>query len=176
MNRSIYNFFEDVITTRLSEVKYVGLFRNQFTNVGKDRPIDYPAILVQIDPLTFKQLQGCVQTSKMSVTLHVGMQIVNNIERGDKTVDNSWDYLDLMDRVWDAFDGINSFEEFSGSTADNVDINNMYRTTQNIDVNLKSIWYSKVTFEFQMQVCHTESTWVDHTLDEMNVSYSGITF
>lgn len=179
MNKSIYKIVEKNIS-QISEIKYFGLFRNQFTNVTNEREINYPAVLLEIKPITFKQQLMYNQDAVVNITLHIGMQIVNNIEKGDKMLDNSLNMIQLMDRIYEYMDGIRYDDIIStGTTETHVSIGSFTRTSQDQIMNLKSIWYGKVSYSFPMVVAHNSGLLTQFTPTGMTlstVSFSGATF
>lgn len=171
MNKTIFNIVNKTITDKLPEVKYFGLYRNQFMNVLKEREIDYPAILLEIKPITFNQQLMYNQDSEVTITLHVGMQIVNNVERGDKTLDNSLQMLELMDRVHEVFDGIRSDNtDLSGVTESHIRVGIFTRSIQEQLTNVKSIWVGKVSYTFPLVVAHNSGLFTTFIPNEIITS------
>lgn len=158
MNKSIFNFINDIITNELTEVKYVGLYRNQFLNIQKERPIDFPAILLEIPPINFEQYPGYIQQADVDLIFHVGMQVISNIERGDKKLDNSFEYLALLDRIYEVFDGMSDDSTYSGSTASNITLNTFTRINQQLNIPNSSLWYSKIIYRTRIVIEHTTGT------------------
>lgn len=173
MNTSIFNFINDVVTNELPEIKYVGLFRNQFMNQSKERPINYPALLIEIPSVDFEQNTGYSQFADVNIIFHIGMQVINNIERGDKMVDNSLHYIELVDRIWNVFDGISDGEDtYKNSTKDYITLNQFVRTNQILNqTTANSIWYSKTTYRTRVYMEHYENGGIDIVLSGTTINY-----
>lgn len=170
MNKSIYNICEHIIN-QLPQVKYFGLYRNQFNNSNKDREINYPAVLLEIKPIVFNQQLGYNQDATVTISLHVGMQVVNNIEKGDKKLDNSLDMIELIDDIHDVFDGFNGLE-YSGITESHVSIGEFTRLMQSSLTNNKSIWIGKIDYTFKIVVAHKTQSTTTINLDSITVETS----
>lgn len=151
MNQSIYNLVQKVITDKLPQVKYFGLYRNQFNKNTTDREINYPAVLLQIQPVNFNQQLNWNQDAVCNIVLHIGMEIVNNLEKGDKMIDKSVDLLELVDDINEVFDGLIG-QEYSGTTESHVLIGEFSRVSQNIITNIKSIYIQQVTYSFPIVI------------------------
>jgi len=178
MNKSIYKIVEKCINT-IPEIKYFGLYRNQFLNDINEREINYPAVLLEIKPFTFKQQLYYNQDTIVSISLHIGMNIVNNIESRDKMLDNSLTMLNIMDKIHEYIDGITSYDTFySGMTESYVKIGNFTRTSQDQITNVKGLWYGKVTYSFPLVVAHSTGLLTTFSPTGMTIttqSYSGMT-
>lgn len=177
MNKSIYKLVEKVITEKLPQVKYFGLYRNQFFNSSGDREIPYPAVLLEIKPITFNQQLFYNQDSIVNITLHIGMNIVNNIERGDKMLDNSLSIIELMDDIHEYLDGIRYDDsQYSGTTETHISIGNFTRSSQDQISHLKGLWYGKISYSFPMVYAHKTGVLTQFIPTGITIFDSGMTF
>jgi len=104
----IYKTLEYFITQRVPEIKYVSLYNNQFNNIEINRPINYPAVLIEILPIQFNDLLHNVQYSPVSVNIHLGTEIYNSFDRGDNNQTRSFEHLSLLDKLYIGLNRANS--------------------------------------------------------------------
>lgn len=101
MIKTIYNSIDYLLKTNLKGIKYIGLYRNQF-KVQTERPILFPAVLVEINGNNFNQQGQGVLHGDIQFTLHVAVEANIAIERGEKLLDAGLTHLSLIDEIKDA--------------------------------------------------------------------------
>jgi len=104
----IYKSLQYFITQRIPEIKYISLYNNQFNNSQTNRPIPYPAVLIEILPITFQNLANQMQYAEVNINLHFGTEIYNGFDRNDAMQDRSLEHLSLLDKLYVGLNRVNS--------------------------------------------------------------------
>jgi len=153
MIKSIYNLVNAIIKDKLPDIKYFSLFRDQFNLEKISRTINYPAILLEVLPHKFQKMASeRVQRSDITIKLHVGVQLFNSLDNDDILIDESVEFMEILDKIYDAFEGESSMNVYSGVTNSNILIGYFNRIEQNISVAHNSIYYGTIDFIFPIGV------------------------
>ena len=158
MIKSIYNLFKNNILEKIEEIKYVGLFVDQFNREKTSRVINYPAILIEILPFQLENLLGNTQHSIVSVKLHVATQLFNTQDYDDSMIDESVEFLSIIDKIKDKLTNLSSF-------ADPIFVDNKYivigvTDCNNIEINIphENLYYCNLTFKTSVGIGLKEDT------------------
>lgn len=104
----IYSFFEYYISNNIPEIKNIGLYFNQL-EAGSDSK-SVPRILIEIQPVANNQLLAGLRECVLDLTLHIYIEMFNNIEYKSELRQKNLDYLNTLDLIINKLSTISSFK------------------------------------------------------------------
>ena len=109
MISSIYKSLQYFITDRISEIKYISLYNDQFNQPLENRALPMPAVLIEILPINFENLLRQVQYAEVDINIHFGTEIYSGFDRDDAKQDSSLNHLILLDKLYVGLNNVNSY-------------------------------------------------------------------
>ena len=98
----------------VEEIKVVDLFRNQFEQSEKNHPMDYPAVLLQFDNMTFDDYPAGVQLCNCTLNLFLACEKYADFGNYSEDEEEALKIFDLHDKVYAKLQG------FAGASANTV--------------------------------------------------------
>lgn len=147
-----YKFFEHYLTNYADGIKSVDLFFNQFESqaTGATDGRANPRVLVLInefEPLELTRIGG-VQNWVGTVTLFIGIDIINSFYSGSELQENNLQYLNLLDQIYIQLSGISSYNLPDELKEDAYRIYQVERSRVALAVNEGPIKVSQIDFTF----------------------------
>jgi len=166
----IYKFFEYNISN-IEEIKSVDLFFNQFESqkAGESDGRANPRVLIEIDQFETKQDFGKHQHWVGSVTLHVGIDVINTFYSGSETQVNNLQYLDLLDKIYTQLSFTSSFDLPEEINNPAFRIFKVSRKEVIFAKNEDSIKVTEIDFEFIVEDYSLVETAITDTVDNIDV-------
>lgn len=170
MIANIYKTIEYFLTSRVTDLKYVSLYNDQFNNPLSNRALPMPAILIEILPITFKDLLNNVQYSEVEVNLHFGTEIVNGFDRDDSMQNNSFEYLQLLDKIYIALNNVNSQDLPDELKSDIFLQGGLVRTGLQLNQYNSTLYTAVIKAKFMLFDCSAVKQYTELELTDINLN------
>lgn len=112
MRKQIFQAIAQRITERVDNVKFIDLWNNNVTALAGGAVWPTPAIFVEFEEIEWGQLGNAARAADVGVRLHIVTRAVLTNGHTDKRQDEALAYLDLIDHVNAAMQGLGG-ENFS---------------------------------------------------------------
>lgn len=148
--KATYTFFEHNLTENVPEIKSVDLFFNQFVTqeLGETDARANPRVLIEVNEFNPIQHFGAVQMWEGTVTLHVGIDIVQSFASDSELKNNNLTYLDLFDTIYHKLQSTSSFYLPEELREEGFRIYNVERSRVQFATNENSIKVTEIEFRF----------------------------
>lgn len=112
MRKRIFQAIAERVAKRVPEVRFIDLWNDNIAALGGGAVWPTPAVFVEFETIEWGQLGNAARAADVGVRLHIVTRAVLTNGHTDKRQDEALAYLDLIDRVNAAMQGL-SGENFS---------------------------------------------------------------
>lgn len=140
----VYSFFEYYITNNITEIKNVGLYFNQL-EAGSDSK-SVPRILIELQPVANNQLFAGLREYVLELTLHIYIEMFNDINYKSELRQKNLDYLNTLDSIINSITGISSYKMPLAEQNNLFLIHNIESTNIQLATNEGSLKESQISF------------------------------
>ncbi len=113
------------------EIKVVDLLRNQFAETEKNHPLDYPAVLLHFDNMTFVQYSMGVQLCNCTLNVLLACEKYADFASYSQDANEALQIFDIHDKVYAKLQGFAGLDETSVIAAPMQRINEVQDTNYN---------------------------------------------
>ena len=99
MRKRIIMAIADRIREQVPEIKYIDVFNEQIANATGGIPFPLPAVLIEFEEITYKQLSNHCTTADVPLRLHIVTRTVQANGSNARTFEASLAYFDTIDKV-----------------------------------------------------------------------------
>jgi len=158
MIKALYSFIQYQLLQQVPELKFIGMFNNQFTNIEGERDLPFPAALIEIKPFTLDQMGCNYFSAKVNFNIHLATELYMGTEMNDKQQNAAFNHLSIIDKCGlmhnKKMDAINPIDVPAyGDTYSGIVYDYSEFRTGGIDFNGISIIPS-MDSSLQMAICH----------------------
>lgn len=143
-----YRVLEYFITNEIPEVKSVDLFFNQFDkqDSGEVDGRSNPRILIQINEIEPIKMFGGVQNMEITVTMHIGIDIINNFASDYENKDKNLAYLSLLGTIYNKLSGLTAYRLPDDIKSEYILLHNVERSSIRMAENDGSVKVTEIDF------------------------------
>lgn len=167
----LYNFLRYIINSRITDIKHIDLFNNQFQNLSTTDAIPYPAILINIIPNTeFEQYSQKLQMSENIVEIYLATEFASSLRSNDSQIDKALVHLDLVDRVFKYIEGANNNDLPTELKSTKFEIGTLHRKSVEFLSGYNTVKVTKTSFIFRFADASAYPEYTFKTFNELEVT------